>query len=99
MDKSHQGGSITFNAECACDAVRELAGRWFTAAELPRLPLRDCNLGVRCECRYRHEEDHRHGERRTHGDRRDGLRFEMDHEDRRKGHGRRGSEQAWEQDI
>jgi hypothetical protein len=43
----------------ACAAAVAVAGRRLLAAEAPLLPLRDCTMLTRCQCRYRKFPDRR----------------------------------------
>lgn len=43
----------------ACAAAVAVAGRRLLAAEAPLLPLRDCTMLARCQCRYRKFPDRR----------------------------------------
>lgn len=95
MRSDTEGGTITFNPARACDAVREIAKRWYKTEDIPKLPLKDCSYGGICECKYRFRDDPRQGDRRLARDRREDLRFEPGHDDRRKGCGRRAGESAW----
>ncbi len=60
MQRGVKGGRITFNPERACEAVRKVSRRWYTADQLPMLPLKDCNFGG-CQCKYKFHDDPRGG--------------------------------------
>lgn len=45
-------------ADCACDAVRSVAGRRFLLREVPRIPVADCTMR-KCECSYVRFKDRR----------------------------------------
>jgi hypothetical protein len=48
-----------------CAAARAASGKRYLAAEAPPLPLPDCELRGRCDCRYQHRADRRAGPRRA----------------------------------
>lgn len=99
MQKGTKGGTITFNADRACEVVRGVAGRWYPTEAIPKLPLKDCSYGGICECKYRFFDDPRHAVRRVNVDRREDLRFEPGKDDRRAGRGRRSGDASWKIEL
>lgn len=55
--------SIRMDAQHACDAAKEMAGRRFLSNAAPRLPLPDCDA-LECRCRFAHHKDRRSGKDR-----------------------------------
>ena len=55
--------SIRMDAQHACDAAREMAGRRFLSNAAPRLPLPGCDA-LECRCRFAHHKDRRSGKDR-----------------------------------
>jgi hypothetical protein len=50
--------TIVAAREC-CPAVQEVAGRKILAATAPRLPMADCTVPSRCQCRFKKLPDRR----------------------------------------
>ena len=48
-----------------CAEAKALEGQRFLSRDAPPLPLKDCNRGAECSCRYEHHEDRRKGPRRA----------------------------------
>jgi hypothetical protein len=91
LDTSFHAVSIVPGHQC-CAAARQLKKARFLSREAPKVPLKDCDRGGECTCRYEHYQDRRKGSRRA----RD-MGVAIDgwvEEDRReaKGRGRRKSE-------
>ena len=49
----------------SCPQARALVNKRFLSGEAPQLPLQDCPMKGRCECRFRHHTDRRSDERRA----------------------------------
>jgi hypothetical protein len=75
----------------ACPAVLKIRGQALSNESAPRLPLADCTMADRCQCRFMPAPERRIGaERRSGTDRRTQLRFEPGKAgDRRSGKDRR----------
>jgi hypothetical protein len=74
----------------ACQAVKDIAGTDFKAAEAPQLPLHECTHKFTCQCNYRLLEDKRSGNERRDGiDRRPVVRYDPEPPPRRSGRDRR----------
>ena len=52
--------------QAACEAVEQLREKRILLADVPLVPLPDCDR-LKCDCRYRHFEDRRNQERRLWG--------------------------------
>jgi hypothetical protein len=50
--------------ESVCAAAKELSKKRFLPGNAPRLPLPDCTIQDRCQCKYRHYGDRRGEQRR-----------------------------------
>ena len=72
----------------SCAAATLCRNKRFLAAQLPALPLRDCDKAAGCPCKYKHYEDRRAALRRTDDVHRD-LRSEFLERNRRSARGRR----------
>jgi hypothetical protein len=72
----------------SCAAATLCRSRRFLSAQLPSLPLRDCDRAADCPCKYKHYEDRRAGVRRSDDVHRD-LRSEFVDRNRRSTRGRR----------
>jgi hypothetical protein len=51
--------------ESSCAAAALCRHQRFLSAQVPMLPLRDCDNAAGCPCKFRHFEDRRAGSRRT----------------------------------
>lgn len=49
----------------SCSAATLCRTKRFLSAQLPALPLRDCDRAASCPCKYKHYDDRRAGARRT----------------------------------
>jgi hypothetical protein len=74
----------------ACEQAQQLEGQRFLSAEAPTLPLKDCPMGARCRCVYKHHEDRRKGPRRM--SEQNGLTAAQPRVNRRAGRGRRSTD-------
>jgi hypothetical protein len=72
----------------SCAAAALCRNKRFLAAQLPALPLRDCDKTAGCPCKYKHYEDRRAALRRTDDVHRD-LRSDFLERNRRSARGRR----------
>ena len=70
-----------------CEGSRALAGRRFLSKDAPNLPLAGCAAPGGCTCVYRHHPDRRAGNAR-----RGFVSASGEHSERRRGKGRRLSE-------
>jgi Tfp pilus assembly protein PilW len=57
MSSAYRAASIEFE-DCACDAVKELAGKRLLVSEIPKTPLADCT-SPNCKCTYVRYSDRR----------------------------------------
>lgn len=79
---------------CACSSVKAVRGNRYLVAEVPALPLPECNQS-HCQCRYvRHEDRRMKDERRALYSLQSDLYSINEKADRRRGQGRRKSD--WE---
>lgn len=84
----HWGKRLVVDRPDACATARQNAGRSYTLAEAPHLPLPGCDNAA-CGCRFEHLVERRTGNERRHGDeRREMARFDAA-PDRRTGQHRR----------
>lgn len=84
----HWGKRLVVDRPDACATARHNAGRCYTLAEAPHLPLPGCDNAA-CGCRFEHLVERRAGTERRHGDeRREMARFDAA-PDRRTGQHRR----------
>ena len=56
---------VILSGDSACAAVRELRSKRFLSRSAPRLPLAECTIQDRCQCKYRHLGDRRGVQRRV----------------------------------
>ena len=82
---------------CACTSVKAVRGKRYLMAEVPILPLPECNQS-QCQCRYvRHEDRRQKDERRALYSLQSDLYSVNEAADRRRGQGRRKTD--WEPDT
>lgn len=96
----YQAAEIEFDAECACDAVKQITGKRFLVRDIPPIPVPDCD-SPNCSCSYA-----RYRDRRQWIDDRRGLFHAStnayalgDEPNRRKQRDRRTSEESRERDL
>jgi peptidoglycan/LPS O-acetylase OafA/YrhL len=85
-------GAEVIAAANTCNAARSLQNVRLLSAEVPLLPLKNCDHPLACQCIYRRFEDRRHGSRREN----DGalVALALKTSERRRGLGRRRSDYA-----
>jgi hypothetical protein len=72
----------------SCAAAAMCRNKKFLSAQLPMLPLRDCDRSASCPCKYKHFDDRRSGLRRG-DDVHRGMRSDFIESNRRSKRGRR----------
>ena len=72
----------------SCSAAALCRNQRFLSAQVPALPMRDCDRAANCPCKFKHHDDRRAGVRRTDDVRHD-LRSEFIESNRRAVRGRR----------
>jgi hypothetical protein len=80
-----------------CKAVRRITGRFFTLEDVPDLPVEGCRA-LRCSCVYAGLNNRRYKDRREGVDPRSGIRFDIEHPERREQTDRRKSNRIKWQD-
>lgn len=88
----YRGAMIVPGAR-ACKAAIRLDAMRFLSAEVPKLPLEDCDA-AQCTCRYRHFKERRQGERRHVFSTYRQMGLDGTARDRRRNPGRRSSDHA-----
>jgi hypothetical protein len=79
---------------CACNGAKAIRGKRYLIADVPIIPLPECNQS-QCQCRYvRHEDRRKKDERRALYSLQSDLYAVNEKSDRRRGRGRRKSD--WE---
>ena len=56
--KKYRGAEV-IAGKCACGAARSLANLRLLAADVPPLPLKNCDRPSTCKCKYRRFNDRR----------------------------------------
>jgi hypothetical protein len=74
--------------EVSCATATLCRNKRFLSAQVPALPMRDCDRAATCPCKFKHYEDRRAAVRRTEGVYRD-LRSQFLEDNRRSSSGRR----------
>jgi hypothetical protein len=75
--------------ESSCASAAMCRSKRFLSAQVPMLPMRDCDRAATCPCKFKHYEDRRAAVRRTDGVYHD-LRSQFLENNRRSSGGRRG---------
>jgi len=91
----YQSAEIEFDPQCACDAVKRIAGRRFLVRDVPTIPVPDCDV-TGCKCTYIRFKDRRLWveDRRAHYSLATDLYRKGDKQDRRRRKDRRVSEES-----
>jgi hypothetical protein len=74
--------------ESSCATAAMCRNKRFLSAQVPMLPMRDCDRAAQCACKFKHYDDRRAGVRRT-GDLHNDLKTQLLEQNRRSKPGRR----------
>jgi hypothetical protein len=94
-DNPYQAAEIEYDPDCACDAVKRIAGKRFLVSKVPTIPMPDCDQSE-CKCTYVRYRDRRHwsADRRSFYSLQTEIYRSEGGEDRRKKEDRRVSEES-----
>jgi hypothetical protein len=76
--------------ESSCATAVMCRNQRFLSAQVPMLPMRDCDRAAQCDCKFKHHDDRRSGVRRT-GDMHNDLRSQFLEDNRRSKRERRAA--------
>jgi hypothetical protein len=76
---------VIIAGDSPCTAAIQLRGKRFLSRSAPRLPLPECTMQDKCQCKYRHLGDRRGSQRRTGEENRIGPIRPVEKEQRRPG--------------